>query len=131
MKLDGIGRGETAVVVHTASRTVLTGGVGVTGTYLGKGTKDIALTNGQIGTNEEVGRVGVTQIVEVFQRDVEVLAQVQVELAQVEIVARIVVAGTNGQIIGYEVTEIGTAAEGMAFEVDIFQYSCRCPTLRS
>ena len=39
--------------------------------------------------------MGMTQIVEVLQCYIEVLAQVQIELTQIEVVARIVVTCTN------------------------------------
>ena len=111
-----------AIKFGIAARTVLAIGIGIGAAYLTEETEDIAPPQRHIGAQEGTYLMLMLQIIQVLQADVEVLAQVQVEVAQIEIVTQIIVTRSDGQIVGHEIAEIGAGREGMALNIHILQH---------
>jgi hypothetical protein len=59
----------------------------------------------------------VLQIVEVREADVEVLAQIQVELPEIEVVAAVAEAAADAEVLGYEVTEVTIVTSAQAVTI--------------
>ena len=55
------------------------------------------------------------QIIEVVEADVEILAEIQLEVLQVEVVAVVGETHARGDVVAEEVTHVGTDTEVVAF----------------
>lgn len=81
----------------------------------------LAAPDRHIGAQEAGYLVLMLQIIEVVEADVEILAEVQLEIFQVEVVAVIGETHTRGDIIAEEIAHIGTDTEIIAVPLHVFQ----------
>ena len=110
-----------AFIIGTGTCTVLAGGVTVGQVYLAEETEDLALSQWHIGAHEDAGVVVVFEIVEIGKTDIEVFAEVQVKLTEVKVISGVVKACAKADVLGHEISEVGTDGESMTFDVDILQ----------
>lgn len=81
----------------------------------------LAAPDRHIGAQEAGYLVLMLQIIEVVEADVEILAEIQLEVLQVEVVAVVGETHARRDVVAEEVTHVGTDTEVVAFSSTFFK----------
>ena len=110
-----------AVVGGTRTGGILARTVSIGEARLVEQAEYLAASDRHIGAQETGYLVLMLQIIEVVEADVEILAEIQLEVLQVEVVAVIGETHARGDVVAEEVTHVGTDTEVVAFSLHVLQ----------
>lgn len=110
-----------AVVGDTRTGGILARTVSIGEARLVEQAEYLAASDRHIGAQETGYLVLMLQIIEVVEADVEILAEIQLEVLQVEVVAVIGETHARGDVVAEEVTHVGTDTEVVAFSLHVLQ----------
>lgn len=81
----------------------------------------LAASDGDIGAEETRRLVAMLQVIKIVEADVEILAEVQLEILQVEVIALVCKAETRRDIVTEEVADVWADREIVPLSLDILQ----------
>ena len=62
------------------------------------------------------------QVVKIVEADIEILAQINIQVTQIKIVTAVCVTQTHSQVLGYKVTHIGRNSEYVSLHIQVLQH---------